>query len=88
MTLACKEHVEDIGIAGLTGHIGSDKSTSLERMQRHGIVGAINAENLAYGSASAQDVLIKFIIDDGNPTRSNRYNLMNPAHKFTGQFSG
>jgi hypothetical protein len=43
---------------------------------------------MTYGTVDGLEILLKMIIDDGNPERTNRYNVFNPDHVFFGQYSG
>ena len=38
MSKASKDHNEDLGPCGLVGHVGKDKSTHWERIERYGKV--------------------------------------------------
>jgi uncharacterized protein YkwD len=53
MWQSCRDHVEDQGPAGATGHTGSDGSSPSVRMVRYANVISPSGENLAYGPIDA-----------------------------------
>jgi uncharacterized protein YkwD len=69
---AARDHVRDQGPGGMTGHIGSDGSTPSDRVRRYGLWRHALAEDLAYGPATAVDVVRELIIDDGVRDRGHR----------------
>jgi uncharacterized protein YkwD len=87
ISLAAAEHVTD-QVAGDFGHGGSDHSSPGERMNRHGTSSALWGENISYGKATARDVVIALIIDDGLRSRKHRKNIFNPAFNYAGAAFG
>jgi hypothetical protein len=87
ISLAAAEHVADQA-TGAFGHSGSDHSDPGERMNRHGTWSAFWGENIAYGKATARDVVIALIIDDGLRSRKHRKNIFNPAFNYAGAALG
>ncbi|CAD8081650.1 unnamed protein product [Paramecium primaurelia] len=84
---AARDHAEDLGTNGMTGHEGSDHSTTKQRIERHGSwkPGTIG-ENISFGKSTAEDIVIQLIVDDGVPSRGHRSNFFEPAYKQVGIF--
>ena len=59
-----------------------------QRINRYGSWLTTAAENIDYGSASARDVLISLIVDDGVPSRGHRTNIFNAALRVMGGACG
>lgn len=78
LSAAAADHARDQGKTGQTGHSGSDRSTMTTRAERYGSWRKTIGENVAYGAASARDVVIQLIVDDGVASRGHRANIFNP----------
>ena len=86
--LAAKDHVVDQSKTGQTGHNGSDRSTPVIRATRHGKMGSIIGENIAYGSNAGRGIVTDLLIDDGVPSRGHRINIMKSDYTQTGASCG
>lgn len=87
MGMAAAEHVADQA-AGSMGHGGSDRSNPGDRMNRHGTWHSLWGENISYGKATARDVVLALITDDGLRGRKHRQNIFNPAFNYAGAALG
>jgi len=84
LSYAARDHVEDQGPTGLTGHYGSDKSSPKERIDRFGKCGAAYGENINYGNRSARQIVMQLIIDDGIMDRGHRKNIFKAQFRVVG----
>ncbi|MEL6939212.1 MAG: CAP domain-containing protein [Cyanobacteria bacterium J06598_1] len=71
---AAKAHAQDQQ-TGQTGHTSSDGTSFLQRLSQFGVHGGGIGENISYGAADAEDVMMKLLIDDGVPSRGHRVNI-------------
>lgn len=81
---AARDHAEDIGPKGLETHTGTDGSKVGDRLDRYGKWLGKVAENIDFCSVEAEEIIMDFIIDDGNPDRGHRTNLFDPNYLVTG----
>jgi uncharacterized protein YkwD len=88
LTKAATDHVKDQSETGRTGHTGSDRSGSRERIERYGDWNIRIAENIAYGGTGARQIVIYLLIDDGVKSRGHRKNFLNPDFKMMGVATG
>ncbi len=84
MSAAAREHVSDTGPRGALGHSGSDGSSPMVRLNRHGRWQNTAGENISYGKGVAREILVQLIVDDGVPGRGHRRNIFNPAFRRIG----
>jgi uncharacterized protein YkwD len=85
---AAADHVRDQGPRGLTGHVGSDGSNPSQRVSRRSGAPAYCGEVISYGSQTARDVVIDFLVDDGVPSRGHRKQLVDGRYRTLGAASG
>ena len=88
MSQAALDHVMDTGPKGLCGHDGSDGSSPVDRLTRHGSWQSSAAENIAYGTSSAREIVLQLIVDDGVPSRGHRLNIFSPTSTVVGIATG
>lgn len=69
---------------GGIGHISSNGSTPENRAKRYGEWNFCLAENIAYGSFDARQIVISLLIDDGILDRSHRNNILDPCFQYVG----
>ena len=84
LSKAADDHVKDQSRTGKTGHNGSDRSDSRNRMERYGDWKVRIAENIAYGGTSARQIMIYLLIDDGEHERGHRKNFVRPELNVVG----
>jgi len=99
LNLAAKDHCDDIGPKGLSGHFGTDKSSPFDRIKRFGKPGWWRGENLAFNNSGslphsnedvdqlAKEVVMSMFIDEGVAGRPNRSRMLNPEFKLVGIYS-
>ena len=84
ISLACKDHVHDIGVKGLTTHEGSDGKNISDRIEKYCEWDGALAENLDFGFKDPENIILNLLIDDGVKERNQRYNLFHPSFKYIG----
>ncbi|PYJ10098.1 MAG: CAP domain-containing protein [Verrucomicrobia bacterium] len=87
MSRAAADHCADQADGGF-GHAGRDSSHANGRMARYGTFGGSWGENISYGKATARDVVLALIIDDGLSGRKHRQNIFNANFSFAGAAFG
>lgn len=85
---AAKAHVDDIGRAGESVHIGGDGSTPTQRVGRQIKWKSMVAECIEVGSTIPSEIIESLIIDDGNEERSNRKVIFGRNAKYVGVACG
>jgi len=88
LCLAAVSHVKDQSASGATGHQGGDRTMIEDRVKPYGTWQGGIGENLAYGSQSARERLLMWLIDDGFATRGHRNRLMSDGYKVAGVSCG
>jgi uncharacterized protein YkwD len=87
MSRAAADHCADQASGGF-GHAGRDSSHADGRIARYGTFGGCWGENISYGKATARDVVLALVIDDGLPARKHRNNIFNSNFNFAGAAFG
>jgi len=77
---AAQDHANDQSKTGQLGHVGSNGSTFVERIEKYTNWRGIIAENIMYGPHSPREILFGLLIDDGVPDRGHRVTLLNPRY--------
>ncbi len=88
MSLAARDHVKDQGPKGAIGHNSSDGSKPWDRVNRYGSWQTIVGENIMYGPAVPQQVVMQLIVDDGVADRGHRKNIFTPQYRIAGVACG
>jgi uncharacterized protein YkwD len=84
LTLSARDHVNDIGPRGMTGHAGTDGSQPADRISKYGRPKTASGEVITFGSISARSIVVQLIVDDGVPGRDHRKNLFDPDFRAAG----
>jgi len=84
---AALDHTADLSKNNLTGHDGSDGSTTRDRIERYCQWFGRMGENICLGASMARDIVIQLVVDDGVPDRGHRKNICNPGNQFSYKFS-
>ncbi len=79
---AAEDHFKDISKSGSFSHVGGDKSTYKERIERYCRWGGSIFESLDFmPREDPLDVVLAWLLDDGNPKRNRRDNLLMVSNK-------
>jgi uncharacterized protein YkwD len=84
MSLAARDHLRDQEQTDTIGHSGRDGSNLAEGLNRYGAWEMGIGEIVAYGSDTAQRLVIQLIIDHDNPGRQRRLSVLRPDFAVTG----
>lgn len=88
LCLAALTHVKDQSGSGATGHRGGNSSMIEERVKPFGRWEGAIGENITYGSDSARERLLTWLIDDGVPSRGHRRRLLSTDYQVAGVSCG
>lgn len=83
LALAAADHAKDSKQMGVLGHIGSDGSNPLTRIERYAAYQTVG-EVITYGQSGAADMLAAFIVDHDTPDRGHRKSLMSADYNAVG----
>jgi uncharacterized protein YkwD len=84
LALAARDHARDQGTTGMTGHFGSAGSTPPNRISRYGTWDISAGEDIDYGNADPQRIVISLLVDDGVASRGHRAILLDGGFRFVG----
>lgn len=87
LSAAARDLARDQSSTGGVGHEGSDGSNPETRISRYGRWGGALSENVSYSAfatATARDVVIQLLVDDGVPGRGHRRNILDPTMRLIG----
>jgi hypothetical protein len=88
LTKATNDHQKDQSRTGRVGHWGSDGSKMRNRIERYATWQTRIAENIAYGSTNARQIVVLLLIDDGVRGRGHRINFLRPDVNYVGVSCG
>ena len=75
LTNAARSHADDIGRHGLVSRRGSDKSLTIDRIERYGDWSGSSSESLTFRETLAKEIVCQWIISDGSVGRGDRRNI-------------
>ena len=76
---------KDSAIHSIRGHVGSDGSILKDRIDRAGFSPRSGCGEICdYGQYTARRHIMRFLIDDGVPSRGHRDNILNANFKYVG----
>jgi uncharacterized protein YkwD len=84
LSAAARDHLRDQGQGEKVSHTGNDGSTVADRARRYGAWENGLGENMAHGSDTPQRMAMQLIVDQSNPGRNYRLNILNPAFTVAG----
>jgi uncharacterized protein YkwD len=84
LTKAARDHLQDLIKKDMAGHKGSDGSLPPQRVERYGQWSVTVKENISYLAQTPRDIVINMLLDDGNPKREHRKNLLSKDLKVVG----
>jgi len=88
LSLASADHIADVGGEGVASHVGSDGSSSWDRISRYGEWEGACGECLWYGTVgpwmNGESVVDDLIVDDGVMSRGHRLAVFDPRYTMCG----
>jgi uncharacterized protein YkwD len=88
LTNAAMRHVADQGAVKTVGHIGTDGSGVMDRVHDAGIYASAVGEEISLHEATPTGAVWQLLIDQGNPGKKHRIDLMSPGFQFMGADCG
>src|SRR5512141_1885596 len=88
LSLCAMSHVKDQSGSGATGHRGGDRTLVEDRVKPYGSWSGGIGENLAYGTQSARERVLTWLIDDGFASRGHRNRIMSAGYNVAGLSCG
>lgn len=76
LVYSARDHASDLSRSGATGHRGRDGSTLDDRISRHAEWEGDISENLYFGAADPEEIVVQLLIDEGVPGRGHRRNIL------------
>lgn len=84
LSAAAKDHAQEQGKTGDTGHYGANGSQTADRVEKYGQwIGSVG-ENCTYGPDVPRDIVVDLIIDDGIADRGHRKNIFSDEYTAVG----
>lgn len=84
LSLAARDHVIDIGENSLYGHIGSNKNTLNDRIEKYIEWNGLISESIQYCYQFADNIIMSLLIDDGSKDKHQRLNLFSEDYNYVG----
>lgn len=88
LTRAADGHLRDMMQNNFSGHKGSNGSSPGSRVQIYGQWNGEVRELISYFAPTARQIVINYLIDDGNKKRGHRIGLLNGNLKYVGLATG
>lgn len=85
---AAREIGEYLGQTGKVTHTSQNNQTFLQRVQKYGSWAVSISENITFSESNPKEIILNYIIDDGNLNREHRKNLLNPVYNCVGVYVG
>jgi uncharacterized protein YkwD len=82
LALAARDHCKDAGGNGLDGTIGSDMSSSFDRINRYGKAGWYRAESLTFGGPPTSKAIIEHLRTQN--VQKTKKIMLNRGWQYTG----
>lgn len=81
---AALDHAVDMEVNAVLDHTGSDESTVSTRIRKYGQWDIKIGENIWFEEEEPREIVIAWLIDDGNPSRGQRLNILQDDFKLMG----